>query len=444
MAKKLLSFLGNSFYLVTKYSLDKQTSKPHHFIQAALAELICKNWTKDDKICIFLTAQAEKDNWKHPPENWNLINKRDPKSSDYNYKGLEKDLADIGTGAEIISINDIPQGLDQENVWQIFNQIIDNIEDDDELYFDITHGFRFLPMLALVALDYASIVKHNVKVRGIYYGAFEVLVKSGDVKKMPVDERIAPIFDLTAIETLQRWAMGVDRFIDTGDASLINGLVCEKKTTSDDPYAQLSESLVEFTKTIYTCRSREIKEKSKIAIERLKASIDTTNKEMPPHFYPMVKLFKRINEKLEGFCEDDIRNGLNAVKWCIEHNLVQQGYTIISELITTYLAKIHCKGKEKEVYSRGKRESLTGAMYASMKNLPEKKWKYVKPDEEGRKLVLEIKKYPNIEEIFQLSWDISKYRNDINHAGCRKMPKSANEIKSGLENFHKRASEILI
>ncbi|MHA1789434.1 MAG: hypothetical protein ACTSXT_09420 [Candidatus Helarchaeota archaeon] len=63
MSKKLLTFLGTRKYIESCYSYNGNVSKPNHFIQMALIELICNNWDDGDQIIIFLTERAKNMNW---------------------------------------------------------------------------------------------------------------------------------------------------------------------------------------------------------------------------------------------------------------------------------------------------------------------------------------------------------------------------------------------
>ncbi|WP_425505358.1 CRISPR-associated DxTHG motif protein [Thermosulfurimonas marina] len=66
------------------------------------------------------------------------------------------------------------EGRSEEEIRDNFRKVIENLSEGEEVFFDITHSFRSLPMLNLVALSYARVLK-GIRIRGIYYGAFEVL-----------------------------------------------------------------------------------------------------------------------------------------------------------------------------------------------------------------------------------------------------------------------------
>jgi len=52
-------------------------------------------------------------------------------------------------------------------------------------------------------------------------------------------------------------------------------------------------------------------------------------------------LLDRVSERVMLFQADPVQDGIQAARWCLEHNLIQQGYTILNEtLITHCLARI--------------------------------------------------------------------------------------------------------
>ena len=59
MARKVfISFLGTTNYLETYYQIEEKKYGPVRFVQEALADHICSNWTSEDKIFIFYTTQS--------------------------------------------------------------------------------------------------------------------------------------------------------------------------------------------------------------------------------------------------------------------------------------------------------------------------------------------------------------------------------------------------
>ena len=150
MKIKLLSFLGTSNYTMVNYVIDDLVySSP--FIQEALIDHIIRgnNEKSEIELILFCTKQAE--------------NK--------NYQEL-KDRLDHYKEYFDLRIQRIPFGKNEDEIWEIFDLMVENIEDRDEIYLDITHGFRSLPMMATAIVDYAEQI-YDIKLIDIFYGAYE-------------------------------------------------------------------------------------------------------------------------------------------------------------------------------------------------------------------------------------------------------------------------------
>ncbi|MFB9991970.1 TIGR02221 family CRISPR-associated protein [Deinococcus oregonensis] len=106
------------------------------------------------------------------------------------------------------------------------------IPEGSTVYMDVTHGFRSLPIVTLLALAYLRSVR-GVKLAGVLYGAFEA------------GQAITPVFDLTPFVSLLDWASAAERFIDTGDARKMTRLLAGQPNLEAvaAPLAQLSGAL---------------------------------------------------------------------------------------------------------------------------------------------------------------------------------------------------------
>lgn len=132
----------------------------------------------------------------------------------------------------------IPYGLDQseiEKIFQIFTDILsDNLKDGDEIYLDITHSFRSLPIYAQTTISFLTdVLGRNISFKGIYYGMLEVNSELG----------YAPIVDLSYMLEIQKFTKGAYAFEYTGNANLLYELLVKKNKT-------VSEKLKDFTQVI--------------------------------------------------------------------------------------------------------------------------------------------------------------------------------------------------
>ncbi len=426
MNRKYLSFLGTNHYITCNYFLEGFSKKRDiRFIQEATVSWFCSDWDKNDEIVIFTTEEAFYKNWQDGADN----------NYDDN-KGLSSALRDLQLKAQIKRVN-IPLGKDTEEIWRLFQIIYDVIDEDDQLYLDITHAFRSLPLLSLVVLNYAKVMKH-ISVKAILYGAMEALGTAFKVKTMPMEDRNVPVFDLLAFDELLDWSIAIDRFVETGDASLINKIAIDSvkpilaQTKGKDADAAAIRLFVKAMKdlsdSIATCRSRAIPQKSlavKKAYEKAKGQ---------QQIKPLQPLLEKIKEKIKDFSGDEILDGITATRWCISNGLIQQGITIFLETFVSYVIRSAHIG---DYHDQTKRILVTQALNIKKRGIPKKDWLQPSSDEPEtvKALIQWFNSNPEIEKCFS---SLNKPRNDINHAGQRDDSLAPEKLKMCLEKNLKR------
>lgn len=198
-----LSVLGTSVYKTCSYFYGDFHSSKVSFIQQATLEYlrVLDKWDKTkDKVIIIMTDKARQKNWDK-----NITSRPDFSKNEVPYRGLEAVLDEMGLSPMVETVC-IPSGENSEEIWEIFNRIYDALDNEDELYIDITHSFRYLPMLLMVLCNYSKFMK-DVKVKSITYGNYEARDTSTDE---------APIIDLLPISLLQDWTSAGADFIRNG------------------------------------------------------------------------------------------------------------------------------------------------------------------------------------------------------------------------------------
>lgn len=445
MANVFISFLGTNNYTRCNYFFSdfvtgiKKIEKIR-FVQEALIEHLCANWTVNDKIFIFLTKDAETLNWNDGGQKERDGKVIDQDKDGYPLKGLKTQIAKMKLKASVIPVTDVPEGYSEKQIWEIFTLVQKSVEKEDTLWFDITFGFRSLPMLVMVLLQYLKTIK-NIKVGGIYYGAFESLGKIKDVGQIPLDKRDAPVLNLTAFHNMQIWTAGADIFTNFGDAGRIREAIqqdCEKERNVQgrkiihEKLNLLADSLEKTGLLFDTARGLEIYggepfEKVKLAVKELK-----NNNEVPA---PLKPLLDTIHLKLNSFASNNIHNGFAAVKWCINHHLIQQGITLLQETIVSWLCELSNLDWEIE----NDRKLASQAIKIVAKNKPKDSWLNLskKREAESKMLQSTIRNFKNLAEGY---CRLSTLRNDINHGGCRNendnKPHKAEVFKCQLEEIY--------
>ncbi len=414
MARKLfLSILGTGRYMPCSYSKDGMVLDETKFIQQALIEYLQKSniWTHNDKVIIFLTEKARKTHWI-------------PTSSDE--EGLESLIKNKEVSYEGVAISD---GNSDEQMWSIFETIYSQFEEGDELYIDITHSFRYLPMLLIVLVNYAKLLK-NVTVKGIYYGNWEAKNEEG----------IAPIMDLLPLSLLQDWTIAASDFLQYGQIKKLfaisneplKGILKNQEGRTNDNL-ELSSFLKALQDTVndrLTCRGKNIIDSPNLT--KLKKSADKIENVTITQLKP---IFEKIKRSLSDYgTGKDVKNCIKAASWCFENNLHQQCITLLEEGIITLFADAIGKNYR----FKSDRNLIDKCIYIlSHPELPEDQWNVTDDNQKE-----EIKQILNSDlghwsghEFLNLIGKIKDLRNDYNHAGFKETSRKADTIIKQINDY---------
>lgn len=349
MARKVfMSVLGTGFYDACKYVRGSFSSSETRFIQQATLEYlkVKNNWTTQnaegevvDRIIILLTDGAKKANWYK--DITTRFNHRTEKEEPY--VGLEQILDNMCLPCPVETI-DIPDGKSEEEMWTIFNIVYEALKPHDKLYFDLTHSFRYLPMLVLVLGNYAKFLK-GVTVQHISYGNYEA---------RNTDTQEAPLMDILPLTMLQDWTFAAADLIQNGNIKKLQELTAsnalmpmlrtksEKNLTRrlvDEPLRNYVAALQKFLEDMKLCLAPNIL--NGVTVNEIRTCKEQVNSVIEEVIAPIPPIIEKIEQSLERFETTDsmnpesLRNGYEAAKWCYDHQLYQQAVTILDENITT-------------------------------------------------------------------------------------------------------------
>lgn len=432
MPRVYMAFLGTNDYLPCTYCSDGKEIENVRFVQEATLGFFCNEWTRDDRILIFATEDAKSKNW--------LDNGHTDIETGLHKEcvGLKKCIEKLNIPSRLECIP-IPDGKSEEEIWQIFQIVFDSLKNGDNIVFDITHAFRSIPILAIVILNYSKIMK-AVSIKGIYYGAFEVLGSIAEAKAIPIERRRVPLLDLTSLDQLLEWSIALDRFVKAGDAELVSRLANRSikpmlaATRGQDQAAflvrEIADNMERFCKIMATCRGLDI---SNIAAN-LKTSVNKC-KDIDL-IKPLKPVFAKVESELDRFSGDTIDDGISAAEWCLEHNLIQQAYTILEETMKSHFVREAGLNYNEQNY----RESVSPLIKTSMnkKGIQDLEWPLRCETEIAERLLDTIN--DNNELAAELFYLVDP-RNDLNHAGqrknARKPEKFKNKLKASLEKIRK-------
>lgn len=430
MRKVFLSFLGTNNYLPCNYICTaREPVKNVRFVQEATVSWQCREWKQDDKILIFNTEEAHKKNWLDNGH-------KDREGNAIQTQGLASRLNLLNIAAEIEEIF-IPTGKNEQEIWKIFSTVVNKLEEKNELYLDITHAFRSLPLLSTVIINYAKSVK-NITVKAISYGAMEAIGNRWEVEQLDIEKRNVPVFDLLPFDQLLDWSTAIDRFIGSGDATRINELTTEKvisrkkevKGPDDeaDNLKNMAVALDAFSKTMTTCRGKNIS----CDAEKLKHSISRAKEQQL--IKPLTPLLEKLEKTVADFSfKDEVQDGLAAAQWCLKHNLIQQGFTLLQETICTFILK---RSTDEDTSEKNKRNLVGMAVKIEWKNIPFNEWDEPAQKPRNREIIDKIRNWlRNHQSLLKHMNNISHIRNDLNHAGINNSPMNADKFADNLRKY---------
>lgn len=330
--KVFISFLGTNNYLQTRYAYDNEVFKPTRFIQEVLADFIFKEWNSNDKILIFYTQKSRDCNWLNNGQPRTIEN------AEIENIGLKQILESKEYGS-IVSSYPILEGFSESEVWEIFNTVYSKLENDDDVYFDVTHAFRSIPMFSTILFSYAQFMK-GIKLRKVFYGAFEKLGPAYEVKAIPVEERIAPVLDLSTIIQLQELTRIAHDFNSYGRV----GKLVDTFSIGDDKklkhlISQFKKEITRLESYIITNKMAEI-EKGEF-VTRINEVIGGLEKQ-PFMTEAQRGILLNLKEHVGAFEENGgFKNILAAYDWALRYDMIHNAYILATEsLITATLNSI--------------------------------------------------------------------------------------------------------
>ncbi len=410
MARKiLLSFLGNTTYKKCRYASGDFKSEVVRFIQEALCQLHASDWTAEDAVFIFLTIAAEQNNWE---------------GQLYNGEGLAQALAQY-PNFSVTPIKNLPTGISEAEIWILFERIYNCLEIGDEVYLDITNGFRSLPMLLIVLLDYAKTLK-NIQVKKIYYGAYEAISAQPTIEREFPDsrDRIAPILELTSFVALQNWTAAAANFKQYGKIAPLktlteNSLQPLLKASEGNKAAvqllqEINHQIPTLVSLIQTNRGKAL---GQFSFNQLKHLL-TQFTQQDNIIQPLTAVIQEIQHKIEQFQDNDPLIWLKTAQWCNQHGLIQQGITQLQEgLVTWFCIRFHASlDADFFEYTEDKPRRLIGKTLTLVHlKIGRNNWKHI--NKSFPKLTRAIEADAFIQKTAKIYTELSTLRNDINHGG---------------------------
>ncbi len=400
MTTVAISTLGTNNYTEVLYRFqDGQEVRSSYPIHA----LVQRSGIRIDRTIILLTEKAREKNWEL----------------------MQLFLADHKETAGEIRDVAIKDGANSNE--EIFEAIAAEVPENAELYIDITHGLRHLPMLLVMAAAYLRAAK-NVKIKSISYGAFEL----GDREESILDGKkvsvivACDVFDLLPFVTLFDWASATQMFQRTGNASQLAELLRQTgETLGNDAAKQINpvaDQLDHITLALEVARPEEAMQ----AADQLRVGLEESSARIQPYAKPFALLKDLLNRAFERISlpseradslGDRLHRQRDLIKWYLQRGRIALGSILAREWM------ISRKMRQQNIRDVGDHESREDVV-----------------DQLNRKPA------PNASAVLQrehkLWTQLRKLRNEIAHAGQSQPSLSAAKIKSELENALKELERL--
>lgn len=386
---KLVTFVGTGKYREVDYKFtDGFQYKTNFFVEAA-----AKRYNPSE-ILVLLTPKAKQHN------NWIDLKPI-----------VEKDFK--------LTPVDIKDGSSEEELWEIFDVLTGCLDEGDEVIFDVTHSFRSLPILTLLAATFLRVAK-SIKLKQVIYGAYEP------------EKTTAPVFDLTPFITLLDWVTATDKFIKSGDGAELSEFLHkaqddlwraskDKKDSSlPKKLKPLGNNLKSLSKSLLLMRPIQIAEHANY----LKENLQSVQEETEAWVKPFSVLLGKVEKEYEPFAEDSLSAQRKLIIWYSEKGHIVQAISLTREWIISYaLFQVN----ERNLRRKEIREEMEKALNQLSRNK--------RGEEIGEKSSFYdlLERLPSARDIISM-WDRTDLRNDVAHCGFREQPKST-------ENIEKRVLE---
>ena len=198
----------------------------------------------------------------------------------------------------------------QNKALSIYQGILEELKDFDEVYIDYTGGMRDVSFLITVIIRYLEFI--NVKCRDIIYSNY------GD--KM--------LYSLAYLYEMFQLLNAVSQFVETGNANLLSYVY----RLDGYPVTQkLVDCMNRFSQSIILCDLREmdiiIKDMTE-QIKKMEQSSEPLNSIKINMFHTLVQVIKQKFYLKEGNAEFTYPK---LIKWCLDNHLLQQALTLYVE-----------------------------------------------------------------------------------------------------------------
>ncbi len=404
MAIIAIGAIGTAAYSEVKYKFsDGQTFSSIYSLHA----LIQRENITFDKTIVLLTDQARSKTWV----------------------AMKESLARHSNAGQICGV-DIKDGRNQDELWAIFDAIVENVSEGDKLYIDITNGLRHLPVLLLIACSYLRAAR-NVTIKSISYGAFELGFREERNGRLVVTG--FDVLELLPYVALFDWASATKAFQRSGNAGVLADLLRTSAVgLSSDVSGQL-ENVAEKLDNVTLALELARPEEASAEVEKLTQELEAGKESLKQYAKPFALLNPLIRTSFEKIglpqpvadvsgVKGKLETQRELIKWYTDKKHLVLAVQLAREwLISKYLEKNPSPTKPKQ----------------NPPGIKDKERK--RRDAAAMTLGSDTTTSVEIHDAFKA---VREVRNDIAHMGQSGNGMSADDLKDEIKNTLKRLDDI--
>lgn len=312
-------------------------------------------------------------------------------------------LKQLGVQPEQLVAVSVPDSMEEADQTRAISAVLEQVAENDNLYIDLSGGMRDTATLLLIVARYLKDIR-MVQTKKVLYS--ELKGNSSVVR------------DSTGLYNLMDLITAVDAFFSTGTTEKLKAYM--KQTGETDPdILNLLDRIDHFADDLALCRVQMLKADLKAIARQIKqrpASRETLGS----------LLYELMNDRFEAEFQNLMGSRSDSlpalVQWCAHHRMYQQGLTLLSEEMPTYLCGhlfLQPTGKALDYMAlqpqnKGKTEANGNALFrvATLTEAQE----YLTAAVEQGELLLDLTRKDTVAQGIVYYQSVQQYRNQINHA----------------------------
>lgn len=378
---KIIAFLGDEELKPTTYIYKGKRAGSTRYLLTALAQHFYPGYA----IRLLCTPEAEK---RHLMD-------------------LRRELGD--EAARHLQIIPVQKVATENDLWDVFQVIQCQVEDGDNIVFDITHSFRALPFLAFLALAYLRVIR-SFGITAVTYAPYAQYERS-------------EVYNIREFVELLDWIIAANLFTKTGFAAPMADLLQGHDWGSSKANPA---DLERVTAALRLARPDEARQ----AAYRLAHSLADIESDAPPsQLRPFEALLDRIRTEFAQIAptepdpnvlRQELEQELAFVSWNMKRGQLMSAVTVAREWLVSLVFYLDKNAAGENWRDGGQRDIAEKKVLKALKELAilDVSERTRQMGQKSPKASSLWAKNPICAEALGRAWHLTaELRNDLNHAG---------------------------